>query len=187
PTTASTGARRAGMGSWPTVPTAANLAAQFIADFPVFDTSTVVPTPGTNPVQIDPSSILYWSNVALLMLNQQRWTADGDPNETVYTLGLEMFVAHNVILEVLAQRDMDVGGVPGVATGVIAGKSAGDVSISYMPGATVDPANPSWQYTIYGQRFCNLFKLIGAGPMQIGVGCPGDEAGAWAGPGWPWL
>jgi hypothetical protein len=171
------------------ITSAAMLATQFVADFPEFNTSLVVPTPGTNPVQISPSTIQYWANVAWAMLNTaySRWTADGDPNTTVFNMGLEMFVAHHVILEVLAQRDMDVGGIPGVAVGIVAGKSAGDVSISYDTGSVLEMNAGHWNYTIYGKRFYRLTQIIGAGPVQVGTPGCGPQNGAWPGPGYPWL
>lgn len=176
------------MSAWPATFTSAALAAQFLLDFPEFDTSEV-----TDPsaVQISPSSINYWANLALVMLNQSRWTADGDPAMTCYTMGLEMFIAHHVSLEALAQRDMQVGGIPGIATGVVAGKGAGDVSISYMPGATIEMDAGHWNYTVFGQRFIRVAKMIGSGPLQIGIGCGGpgwgSGGGGWSGPPYPWM
>lgn len=169
--------------------TPAQLAAQILLDFPWMDTSAV-----TDPAmaQVSPNSILFWATVAFQQLNYSRWTADGDPNTTIYNLGLEMFVAHNVVLEVLAQRDMDMAGVPGVATGAIAGKSAGDVSLSYNNAATSEVNAGHWNFTIYGLRYINLARQMGAGPLQVGTpGCFGDgNDSAYSGPistGWPWF
>lgn len=148
--------------------------AQFLLDFPQFDTSTV-----TDPdlVQISPDSITFWLGVADKMLSPTRWGNMRD-------LAQEMFAAHNVILEVLSTRDMDVGGVPGVATGMVAGKNAGDLSIAYNNQAVLEPTASHWNYTIYGQRLYRMMMVFGAGPIQVsggGIGC-GGFFGAWQGP-----
>jgi len=154
--------------------TPSDLRTALLADFPVFDTSK---NTDLSQVSIDPAMILFWSTVAVKMLNKSRWTADGDPETTVYNLGLEMFVAHNVTLEVLAQRDMDMAGIPGVATGVVATKSAGDVAISYNTQATLDLDAGHWNYTIWGQRFIRMSRMMGAGPIHVNTGQCLDSAG----------
>ena len=110
------------------------------------------------------------------MLNAARWGRQLD-------MAAELFAAHNVILEVLAQRDMDVGGVPGVATGMVAGKSSADVSIAYNNAAVIDPAAQHWNFTIYGIRLWKLIQMFGSGPVYVGAGC----APPFSGPAWPGL
>lgn len=148
---------------------------QFLIDIPELDTSGVT-APGK--VQISRSSIALWLNVAFKMLNAQRW-----PDPDIYALGLEQFAAHHVVLEVLAQRDMDVGGVPGVATGMVVGKSSSDVSIAYAPQAVLELDAGHFNYTSFGLRFIHLARMMGAGPIQVNAGCGGGgNAGAYAGP-----
>lgn len=151
---------------------------QFLEDLPAFDTGQVT---DPNLVQIDKSSIAFWLNIASKMLNQNRW-----PDPDIYNLGIEMFAAHHVALETLAARDMQVAGVPGVAAGIVAGKSAGDVSITYDTGSVVEFDAGHWNYTVYGKRFIRLARLAGAGPIQVNIGCgPGSTGmatGAWPGP-----
>jgi len=162
------------------ITTPAQLVTAILADFPVFDTSTET---DTDLVSVDPNSILFWATVAFAMLNAQRWTADGDPNTVVYNLGLEMFTLHHVTLDILAARDMDMAGVPGVATGVVAGKSAGDVAISYSPQATIELDAGHWNYTSWGSRFIRLARMMGAGPLQVNTpGCNPTGGGGWSGP-----
>lgn len=147
--------------------------AQFLKDFPAFNT---VGQTDPDQVQISPASITFWLNVADKMLSQDRWGSMRD-------LAQEMFAAHNVILEVLAQRDMDVGGVPGVATGMVAGKSSGDVQIAYNNAAVLEIGAGHWNYTIYGMRLYRMMMMFGAGPIQLGAGggCS-PLIGAWQGP-----
>jgi len=144
--------------------------AQFLADFPEFGTLSAP----TQPI-FAPSTFNYYFNLAQLLLDPT-----GRINDWVNQFA-EQFIAHHIVLEMLAQRDMNAGGVPGVAKGPIAGKSAGDVSIAYVPGATIELDAGHWNYTIYGQRFIRLAKMVGAGPIQLS-GCGGTGAGAWPGP-----
>jgi hypothetical protein len=144
--------------------------AQFLADFPEFNTSNV-----TNPAypQFSQSTFTYYFNLAVLLLDPQNRFA------SVINQLTELFIAHHMVLECLAQRDMNTGGVPGVAKGPIAGKSAQDVSISYASGATAEINGSHWNYTIFGQRFLRLAKTLSAGGIQVG---PGGACGT---AGWP--
>lgn len=154
--------------------------AQFLADVPELNTtSTTDPT----KVQIPTSAIQYWLNIATALLNVERW---GGSTSTTYYLGIEMFTAHNVILEALAQRDMDMAGIPGVATGMVAGKSAADVQINYNNAAVLELDASHYNFTVYGIRFIRLARMFGAGPIQVGIGC---GPGPLNGPGWqgPWV
>jgi hypothetical protein len=147
--------------------------AQFVIDFPEFDTSNQ--TDPTAPVFT--SAITFWLVVAYKMLNADRW---GD----MLDLGAELFTAHNVVLEALAKRNMDTGNIPGVATGAIAGMGAGDVTISYNTAAVLELGAGHWNYTVFGQRFIHMANLMGSGPLQIGPGW-GCGSGYLNGPGWP--
>ena len=150
---------------------------QFLADIPALDTSG---NQDPDKVDIDPASIQYWLTVAQAMVNADRW---GGADTTVYNLGVEMFAAHHVVLEALAQRDMDMAGIPGVAAGIVAGKSAGDVAITYDTGSVLEVDAGHWNYTIYGKRFIQMARMMGAGPLQVGVGTPpANVGGAYSGP-----
>src|SRR5262249_44078450 len=131
--------------------------AQFKLDFPEFNNVSMFPESAFN----------FWLNLSKQLL---------DPMNRVssYVKQLaELFIAHNLVLEAIPQRDMNVGGSPGVGKGSIAGKSAGDVSISYNTVATMEANAGHWNYTIYGQRFIRMARLAGAGPIQVGPGCGG--------------
>jgi hypothetical protein len=148
---------------------------QFLSDIPELDTSNV-----TDPalVQIPKSAIQYWLNIALAMVNVDRW---GGPTSVTYIMGVEMFTAHNVVLEALAQRDMDMAGIPGIAVGAVAGKSSGDVQISYDTASVLEMDGGHWNYSIFGKRFLHAARMFGAGGLQIGT--PGCSP-ALNGPGW---
>ena len=143
---------------------------QFLTDFPEFAATSGPPNPN-----FPASTFNYYFNLAQLLLDPQ-----GRISDWVNQFA-EQFIAHHIALEMLAANDMNAGSVPGVAKGPIAGKSAGDVSIAYVPGATIEVDAGHWNYTVYGQRFIRMLKMVGAGPLQLS-GCGSGISGAWPGP-----
>lgn len=133
--------------------------AQWKGDFPEFDTDD-----SSLAALFPESAFNYWAQVGMFLINQNRWGR-------LFNVGLELFVAHHIVLEALAQRDMNVGGLPGLAKGAIAGKAAGAVTVTYDPRSTLTEDGEHWNYTVYGQRYINMAKMMGAGPIQVGPGC----------------
>ncbi len=143
-------------------------ASSFRIDFPEFADTTLYPDAGVN----------YWLTAAGLLLNVQRWS-------TVLDLGTELFAAHNLVIERKAQAEAANGAPPGISTGPVASKSVDKASISYDVGAGIVPGAGHWNLTVFGTRFIALSRLISAGPIQVGLGCPADplsSATAWPGP-----
>jgi len=148
------------------------------------------------------SSIGYWLNMGNLLINSSLLGGSPDtpsnPPATLFDIALELFTAHNLVLEQPAQLTAENNGVPGVTTGPISSKRVGPVSVSYDVAAGVDPDDGQYNLTIYGTRFINLYKLAGApGIVANGNGCnanfgpfPVATGNAWSGPpiwGWgPW-
>lgn len=93
-----------------------------------------------------------------------------------------LFIAHHAVLE---RKALDAaaqpGGVPGVSTGVINSKSVDKVSVGYDTAAGTEEGAGHWNLTVYGIRLKSLFNMMGAGPVQVGIGCPAGP-GAWPGP-----
>ena len=153
--------------------TQAPTVAQFLADYPRFDTSEVS---DPNAVQFGSDALQYWLNFAVLTLNQSRFG-------TLYYTAVELFMAHNLALDAWSEQ----GGnqtIPGLAKGPIAASASGDVSVTYANAATLELDAGHWNYTTYGQRLIKLIRLVSAGPLYVGSGgCPGPFNGpAWAGP-----
>jgi hypothetical protein len=100
-------------------------------------------------------------------------TANSPPT-TLADFALEMWVAHQVVLEKQAIAQAATGGNPGTAIGVISSKSVNGVSVGYDIGAVTGgnmQANAGYyNQTVYGIRFYRLMKLRGAGPIQLGIG-----------------
>jgi len=152
--------------------------AQFIADFPEFTNATMFPQSGFN----------YWANLAGIMLTPV-WgqpAASGQPL-TLYDIGCELFIAHNLVLEAYNQQAANAGGIPGLNRGIISAESAGQVSISYDTNGALELDAGHWNLTTFGLRFIGTARMLGAGPMVASPGgCVGPNSGpAWIGPP-PW-
>lgn len=145
-----------------------------------------------------PSSIAYWIAVAGLLLNPNYWGAGSStpqsPPTTMVDFATELFVAHNLALEAQAAKAASVGGIPGQTQGVISSKGVGSVSLGYDVNLVTNEDGSFWNATQYGVKFLWLARLVGSGPVQIGIGRPplpfltwtGWGNSGWAGPP-PWL
>lgn len=123
----------------------------FRTDFPEF----------TDATKYLDSQITYWIDIAYAMLPSARW-------KNILGLGVELFVAHNIVLEALAMAEGASGGIPGLTTGVVSSTGAGPVSVSYDNNVGLNPLDAAWNLTIYGRRFAMLMRDFGAGALVIG-------------------
>lgn len=142
---------------------------QFRLDYPEFTDTTLYPD----------SQITYYLNLAGLLLNVCRWG-------NILNVGAELFVAHNIAIERQAQATAINGGVPGISSGPVSSKSVDKVSVSYDTQAGLETGAGHWNLTIYGTRFIRLAKMMGSGPIYVGVPTASEtslsSAGAWPGP-----
>jgi hypothetical protein len=147
--------------------------AAFRLDYPEFNDATKYPS----------SAIQYWLNLATVLFTS-RWgpaAPAGQPN-TLYDIGVELFVAHNMAIERRALNESAAGGVPGMSSGVVTSKSVGGVSLGYATGLGIDSNGGAFNLTIYGQRLMQLINIVGMGPVTITA--PGCGAGPYSGPAW---
>jgi len=153
---------------------------QFLTDLPEFNTAAN-PSSSPNAISFSTSTIDYYLALANASLDPNRW--GGDPS-VWFTLGVEMYVAHWVVLDTSNQRDVPRDRLPGWNKGAVAGQGAGGVSISYDTAGAQELGAGHWNLTTYGTRYINLARQMGAGPIQIGPsGCGGPLNGpAWPGP-----
>lgn len=140
-----------------------------------------------NQAKYPNSMIQYWINVGVMLLRVERWgpgaaTASA-PVTTPYDFALELWVAHNIVIEKQAVDAAQRGGTPGVAKGPISSDHVGSVSRSYATSEAMEPDAGHWNLTVYGLRYKRLSDYFGAGPIQVGIGC--DPYGGLNGPGWP--
>lgn len=123
----------------------------------------------------DPS-IQIWLDAADARMNADRW---GD----LYTVGACMFAAHFVSGDTLMLKEGTRGGAPGLRSGAITSESGDSVSVSFDTSGTNIDGDGHWNQTIYGKRFKELSRLVGAGPVQVGQDATGVIASAaWYGP-----
>lgn len=142
--------------------------ADFRSSFPEF--SDVADYPDTN--------IQYWLDFEKLMFNEARW---GD----LMPKGVMLFAAHNLSLQRGRIQAAASGRAPGAATGVLSSKSVSKVSASYDVGVAAEEGAGVYNLTVYGQQYIHLARLIGAGPVQIGIPSAADilrGQGAYVGP-----
>jgi len=137
-------------------------AASFRVAFPEFTSITKYPDG-----QVD-----FWLALAVELLNAARWG-------TVLDYGVQLFVAHNLVLGYMAERQ-GANGVPGAASGMLNSKSVDKVSAGYDTASVAETDAGHWNLTTYGQRYVRMMRMFGAGPIQIGAGC-GIGVGAWGG------
>lgn len=139
---------------------------QFRYDYPEFSSTTVYPA----------SQIQYWLDIAYSLLDPNRWGLQ-------LSLGIELYVAHNVSLEARSQVEAANNGIPGQQSGLVASKQVGPISMKYDTTHSVERGAGHWNLTIYGTRFARLVKLFGSGPVQLGIGYVQSYSGlGWNGP-----
>lgn len=152
-------------------------AATFRVNFPEFASVTTFPDTAVN----------FWIAVAAIMLPVQTWgagsVAAASPPTTPLDIGSSLFVAHNLILEAKGVKAAAGGGIPGSgAGGPVSSESVGGVSRSYDTSAGLMLDAGPWNLTVYGTRFLFMARLMGKGPVQIGVGAVPNSVAPWFGP-----
>jgi len=137
---------------------------EFRDAFPEFSNATTYPD----------ATINFWLLLGMKLMNPCRW---GD----LAPYGLMLFVAHNLALGQMSIASSSQG-IPGLIVGSLTAASVDKVSYSRAQ-VLMDPKNGQWNLTTYGMRWIALVKMVGAGPIQVGVP-PGGSNYGWAGA-WP--
>ena len=134
-------------------------------------------SPFANPANYPDAVVQFYLDLAYSLLPASRW-------QTTLDYGVQLFAAHNLILEFQAQVAANGGRPPGLSSGIASSKSAGPVSISWDTSSAAEIGAGHWNLTTYGQRYIRLARLIGSGGMQLGIGSPPPLSGgnAWYGP-----
>lgn len=124
---------------------------RFREDFPAFANSGVW----------EDEAIQYYLNLANLVFDPLRWYDFLD-------LGIELFVAHNLVLDQQGNVVGARGGIPGTSgVGIVSSKSVGPASVSYDTTSGGEADGGAWNLTVYGRRFLRLARMVGAGPVQV--------------------
>lgn len=138
----------------------------FRGAFPVFQ----------DPLNFPDPEVQFWLDLGTKLLSAERW-AD------LLDYGLQLFMAHNLATEFAATNAGANGGVIGGIVGPVTSAAVDKVSYSRDPQGAMDPKNGHWNLTIWGLKYIKLVRLVGAGPIQVGVSV-GDTN--WPQfPGWP--
>lgn len=135
--------------------------------------------PFASPANYPDTQVQFYIDLAYKLLNADRW-AD------VLDYGASLFVAHNLAVDALGVKS-STSGVPGTAIGVISSGSVDKVSYTRDINSVTEDGAGNYNMTTFGQRFIRLARMIGAGPLQVGVDVTGVQSaslysGAWPGP-----
>lgn len=127
--------------------------AQFRANLTEFSSTVAYPD----------AAVSMWLTWAYTFLGARRWGIALD-------LGAQLYAAHNLVLERLANAEASNGAPPGTFTGPVSSKTVGELTISYDPGMGINKDDAQWGLTHYGTRFVKLARQFGAGPVQTRPG-----------------
>lgn len=125
---------------------------QFITDFPEFANTTMYPT----------AAIAFQIGIATSLLNAQRWGS-------MLNYGIELYVAHNLVLAAQAAEDSALGNTPGEMTGPTSAKGVDKVTVSYDTQAASLTDAGFYGLTRYGVQFLQLARMMGAGGVQLAM------------------
>lgn len=128
---------------------------KFRADFPEF----------ANSATYSENTIRFWLAIGQLRLRASRW-------QSLFCVGLELYAAHNIVIEATAQQTALAGGFPGTSKGAITAQTVDKVTLSYDAALTSEEGAGNYNLTVYGTRFWELSQLVGMGPIQVGPGGP---------------
>lgn len=141
-----------------------------------------------NPALYSDYQINFYLGLASKMLIADRWG-------NVLEEGLQLFTAHFLALDQLAQV-AGVNSIPGTAVGVLTGGTVDKVTYSRDVQSVMEENSGHWGMTTYGLQYLRFAKMMGAGPLQVGlpfgVGAIGylgqgnlPQSAIVYGPGWP--
>lgn len=135
-----------------------------------------------NTAKYSDAMVTTWIAIASQLVNADRWAGLTDT-------GIMFYAAHNMILEAQAAADGAKGLSPGGRVGILTSKGADGISAGYDVSTASEKDAGAWNLTVYGTRYYRLSKMMGAGPLQVGVDSGAAQAGAWPGPStiFPWV
>lgn len=122
----------------------------FRAAFPEFKDTEVYPT----------SMIQFWASFAEAQVRQKVW-------KTQWTVGVNLYVAHEITLAVQNAKTSKFGGAPGTFGGVANNKTVGSATVGYDANTTTEKDAGYWNLTNYGKQYIRLARIFGAGAVQL--------------------
>lgn len=106
------------------------------------------------------AAIAFWLALGTTLLPADRWGTSLD-------FGLQLFVAHHLVI---GKRDAEaaaIGGAPGEIKGVLTSRTVDKVTQSWDAGTVTLTDAGFWNMSTYGVRFLQLARMIGAGGIQL--------------------
>ncbi len=122
----------------------------FRTAFPEFADTTVYPTP----------TIQFYVDIAELMVKECVW-------KRMWAKGVNLYVAHELVLAAQNAKAAQVGGSPGQQGGIANTKTVGSVTVGYDAATSTEKDAGWWNLTIYGKQFIRLARIFGAGVYQL--------------------
>lgn len=104
--------------------------------------------------------INFWSGFAVSQINCRRWGT-----QALY--GVNLYVAHELVLAAQNQKAGNIGGTPGQQAGPATSKTVGSVTAQYDANSTTEKDAGYWNLTTYGKQFIRLARIFGSGAVQI--------------------
>lgn len=134
-------------------------ASSFRIDFPAFADTTAYTD----------ATINFWIATGSHLINQNLFgvppTTITNPPTSTYDIMMELFVAHNIIIERMILANPNAGA--GTAFGIVQSKSVDTLSISYDTKIGLDEKAGAYNLTLYGRRFWQLMQIYAKGPIHI--------------------
>lgn len=143
----------------------------FRLQFPVFQSTLAYPE----------TQVSFYIKLGFKLLSAGRW---GD----ILNEGIALFTAHFLALDKLAQSGAGGSGAPGTAVGIVNSGSVDKVSYGKDIASVMEENAGHWGMTTFGLQFLRFARMMGAGPIQVGVGdVPfyGQSAFLYANGAWP--
>lgn len=122
----------------------------FRTNFPEFTSTVIYPD----------SQLTFWGAIAEKMVNLDRW---GD----MKPFGVELFVAHQLVIMKQNVDASNAGGTPGQTLGAATSKSVGEVSVGYDANVSMEVNAGHWNLSVYGKQFIRLLRMFGMGAVQL--------------------
>ena len=113
-----------------------------------------------NTVAYPDSTINFWATLAEAMLPQSKWN-------TVWTVGCNLYVAHQIVIASQNVNAANVGGSPGQGGGIANSKTVGSVTVAYDAASQTNEGAGWYNRTSYGIQLYRLIKIFGSGCIQL--------------------
>lgn len=118
--------------------------------FPEFANTEVYPT----------AMVDFWASLAEAQVRPQVW-------KTQTGVGVNLYVAHELVLAAQNAKTAKFGGAPGTFGGVANTKTVGTATVGYDSVTTGEKDAGYWNLTNYGKQFIRLARIFGAGAIQL--------------------